>query len=425
MSFVFADYPQTIHATSNPQHLKAFQQRRINGMGLSRRVWNLRTQYKRELELGLSVGIERGTSANALARELKQYLNNPDKLFRRVRDKFGRLQLSKNAKAYHPGRGVYRSSFKNAQRLTRSEINMSYRTAEQARWRQFDFVVGYEIKLSYSHPCEDICDKLAGKYPKSFVWTGWHPNDLCYEVPILKTEDEFFSLDDDKPSVNEVTDVPQGFKDWVAENKDRMAAAEERGTQPYFIRDNKEVVDGILNENVQTKTASQAAKEHSAAYASHIHGKSEDKAVNGEVVKGYVTEKVTLDVINMRKDALSSDRFRLSQEHIYVPNLISKKIKFAKKPLQRIINHCISEEEINAVEYLWKNPNILINPRISPLGENKDLSLKKNIKNIEGKKKRGIEEYVEYEFTFHNTTWLVKLEHHKAGFEQPYHIRKK
>lgn len=74
MSFVLADYPQTIHATSNPQHLKAFQRRRINGMGLSRRVWNLRTQYKRELELGLSVGIERGTSANALARELKQYL---------------------------------------------------------------------------------------------------------------------------------------------------------------------------------------------------------------------------------------------------------------------------------------------------------------------------------------------------------------
>ncbi len=190
----------------NSDHLKGFQMIRVNGMNLSRRVWNLKEQYQQELEMGLSVGIEKGTSAAELTKELKQYLQNPDKLFRRVRNKFGNLKLSQNAKAYHPGSGVYRSSYKNALRLTRSEANMAYRTAEQTRWRQFDFVVGYEIKLSQSHPCHDVCDTLAGKYPKTFRWTGWHPMDMCYCVSILKTDDEFWS--DSAESKNEVKDVP-------------------------------------------------------------------------------------------------------------------------------------------------------------------------------------------------------------------------
>ena len=238
-------------------------------VNLSRRVWNLKEQYKQELEMGLSVGIEKGTSAASLAKKMKQYLNEPDKLFRRVRDKFGNLQLSKNAAAYHPGRGVYRSSFKNAMRLTRSETNMAYRTAEQTRWKQFDFVVGYEIKLSQSHPCHDVCDELAGKYPKDFVWTGWHPMDMCYCVSILKTQDEFWrDLGEDNPdkSENEVTDVPEAFKNWVKDNEERIETAEKRGTQPYFIRDNKEYIDGdyanlvqVINKAAMAATAATTA----------------------------------------------------------------------------------------------------------------------------------------------------------------------
>lgn len=49
-----------------------------------------------------------------------------------------------------------------------------------------DFILGYEIKLSHSHPCHDICEDLKGKYPKDFKWTRWHPNDLCYVITISK-----------------------------------------------------------------------------------------------------------------------------------------------------------------------------------------------------------------------------------------------
>ncbi len=244
---------------TNPDRLKAFQQRKENGMNLSSRVWNLSEQYKPELEEAITAAIAPGTSAMELAAQVKKYLKEPDKRFRRIKEKMEdgtiKWHLSKNAKAYHPGQGVYRSSARNAQRLARTEINMAYRTAEQERWKQFDFVVGYEVKTTQNgHHVEDMCDMLAGKYPKTFKFTGWHPQCMCYCIPILKTEEEFWSLDDDVKSVNEVTDVPQNFKEWIRNNEDRINAAEKRGTQPYFIRDNRDDVDVILNARNASKT---------------------------------------------------------------------------------------------------------------------------------------------------------------------------
>lgn len=108
--------------------------------------------------------------------------------------------------------------------------------------------MGYEVKTTQNGKHEaDICDSLSGKYPKTFKFMGWHPMCLCYAIPLLKTEDVFWNLDDNARSVNEVTDVPQGFKDWVSDNRERIELAEERGTLPYFIRDNKDDVERILH----------------------------------------------------------------------------------------------------------------------------------------------------------------------------------
>ncbi len=255
---------------TNPDSLKAFQQRKENGMNLSSRVWNLSEQYKHELEEAITAAIAPGTSAMSLAAQVKKYLKEPDKRFRRIKEKMEdgtiKWHLSKNAKAYHPGQGVYRSSARNAQRLARTEINMAYRTAEQERWKQFDFVVGYEVKTTQNgHHVEDMCDMLAGKYPKDFKFTGWHPQCMCYCIPILKTEDEFWADDDDVKSVNEVTDVPQNFKDWINDNSDRIEAAEKRGTLPYFIRDNRDDVENVLYPELRKKTPIEIASERHAA----------------------------------------------------------------------------------------------------------------------------------------------------------------
>jgi len=146
---------------------------------LSERVWKHLSQYKGELELGLDLSIGRGKSANEIARDLKQYLNEPDRLFRRVRDKHGNLHLSKNAQNYHPGQGVYRSSFKNAQRLARTETNRAYHEASWRKYQEWDFVVGYEVRLSNNPKHCPFCSAMAGKYPKEFKFFGWHPNCRC------------------------------------------------------------------------------------------------------------------------------------------------------------------------------------------------------------------------------------------------------
>ena len=212
------------------------------GLNLSDRVWRYTDQFKQEIELGLDLGLGEGRSADQMSRDLRGYLREPNKLFRRVRDKHGNLVLSKAAKAYHPGRGVYRSSYKNARRLAATETNIAYRSADHIRWNQLDFVVGIRINLSKNHtingvPFTDICDDLQGLYPKTFKFTGWHPLCRCYPTSVLKTEDELFrDLDGvDRGSENKVEKTPKAFDEYVRKNRDRIAGS---ASKPYWVLDN-------------------------------------------------------------------------------------------------------------------------------------------------------------------------------------------
>lgn len=234
----------TQYNSRNLDALQAFQNRKTQGMNLSKRVWNYTQQHKAEIELAFDVALLNGTPARTLAKDLKQYLNEPDKLFRRVRDKRGNLVLSKNAKAYNPGQGVYRSSYRNALRLARTETNMAYKQADYLRMQNLDFVVGFEVKRSNNKYDCDLCNSLKGKYPKDFKFRGWHPNCRCYVVSILATSEELDKLTDmilneedltGFKSKNEVKGLHQGFNDYIKQNKDKILAAK---SIPYFVADN-------------------------------------------------------------------------------------------------------------------------------------------------------------------------------------------
>ena len=84
------------------------------GIGLSDKVWNISSQYKTQLEFYLKTGLASGRNASQISSDLRQVLKDPDKRFRRVRDREGKLVLSQPMKDYHPGKiygpGVYRSS---------------------------------------------------------------------------------------------------------------------------------------------------------------------------------------------------------------------------------------------------------------------------------------------------------------------------
>lgn len=235
----------------NKEAMMQFYARKQDGLDLSQRIWKYVGEAKEELELALDLGIGEGLGAGELSRAVREYLHEPDKLFRRVRNKHGNLVLSKNAKAYNPGRGYYRSSYKNAERLTRTETNMAYRTCDITRWQQMDFILGYEIKRSNNPFFCPVCESLAGRYPKTFVFKGWHPNCRCFLVPILCTEEELGQLTEmilrgedtaNFTPAGVIDEVPEEYSDWINTNTDSILRAK---SLPFFIRDN--YVNGDIN----------------------------------------------------------------------------------------------------------------------------------------------------------------------------------
>lgn len=240
--------------TRNAEGLASFRKRK--GRKLSSRIWKQTGQFKQEIEMAIDTAIKNGTPANQLATELKKYLKEPDKLFRKYRDNNGQLQLSKNAKAYKTGQGVYKSSFKNAQRLARTEINMAYRLADIDRWQNLDFIIGYEIKRSkHPYPCV-ICEMMVGVYPKNFVWSGNHPNCRCYLVPIFKSKKEYeedlknYIKTGKRSNSKQITKVNPKFTKWVNENQDKIQRAK---SLPYFLRDNPKYVTKAVKNRVNSE----------------------------------------------------------------------------------------------------------------------------------------------------------------------------
>lgn len=270
----------------NKESVDVFFKRKseYGGLNLSQRVWKYVGDFKTEMEMALSVAMGEGKSAATISREVRKYLQRPDMMFRRFRVKtgeqdifdadgnvvgkepvYGRVWKRKvvdavtgnvswqtvNLKDYSFGRGVYRSSYKNAMRLARTETNMAYRTADQERWRQLDFVIGYRVVLSDNHPEPDICNDLSAKrgekgsrgvYPKDFVFKGWHPQCRCYVVPILADEKEFDKIQEailsDEPipeSKSVIREPSKYFQDWWKSNKSRVAEAQ---SLPYWVKDN-------------------------------------------------------------------------------------------------------------------------------------------------------------------------------------------
>lgn len=256
-----AQISEQLRRLANSNAKAAFEQRRKRGLGLSDKMWEYTGQYKQELEMALDIGIGEGKSAQALSREVRRYLKQPNMLFRKVRDKHGVLHLSKRAKAYHPGRGVYRSSAKNALRMVATETNIAYRSADYLNTKASPWIVGIRIVLSNNHTCKDsqgvaqpftdICDKLAGRYPKDFKFTGWHPNCRCHIEYIHKTDAEVERdtkrmLRGKKPieaheSKNYVGELPKSFKKWAEENKQRII---NKKSLPYVIDDNTGIMSG-------------------------------------------------------------------------------------------------------------------------------------------------------------------------------------
>ena len=261
---------------------KAFiRANRAGSITASQRVWN--GAVLGQMETAVQEALMEGMPAKRMAALLEDYLVNPDDCFRRFRIKTGENANGKtmygrqwkkrvihkdgsttwknaDPRNYPTGQGVYHSSYKNALRYARTTTNIAYRSAENERYQELPFVIAIDIHIS-NNPghVRDICDDLQGRYPKDYPWIGWHPNCMCYKVPVLATKSEIDDmvdaiLDGGDPNDVEVDGVvkelPDNFVSWVKTNKERIEEADERGTLPYFIRDYYDNVKMVMRKHI-------------------------------------------------------------------------------------------------------------------------------------------------------------------------------
>ena len=245
-----------------------------NGLNLAQSVWNYCQQTKAEFEMAMSNviadGLGKGTSAEEVGKRIRQYLNNPDMMYRR----YHTVKVLKNGQKKdvvtwrkrriidgrvrfveepleHVGQGVYRSARKNALRVARTEINAAYHNARNERWANEPFVISQYIHLSPQHDPEkdeDICDELQGYYPKDFKWSGWHPNCMCTSDPIMVYGEERKALirrlmngEDisDYVSPNRVKDVPEQYRRYIETNSGKIVSAFKRDKLAWHLANNK------------------------------------------------------------------------------------------------------------------------------------------------------------------------------------------
>ena len=79
----------------NMAAMNAFTNRTENGLNLSKRIWQSVQQLRDEMEIAMTVAIGEGDSAQSISRKVRQYLNDPDLMFRRFRFKKGEDEQGK------------------------------------------------------------------------------------------------------------------------------------------------------------------------------------------------------------------------------------------------------------------------------------------------------------------------------------------
>ena len=279
-----------------------------NGLNLAQSVWNYCQQTKSEFEMAMSNviadGLEKGTSAEEVGRRIRQYLNNPDMMYRR----YHTVKVLKNGQKKdvvtwrrkriingrvrfveepleHVGQGVYRSARKNALRVARTEINAAYHKARNGRWANEPFVIGQHIHISPQHdPDEDadICDELEGYYPKDFDWDSWHSQCMCTSDPVMISGEErkqFYKrmLNGEDMSgyvsPNSIKDVPDQYKRYIKANGDKIVDAFKRGKLAWHLANNKsywlKYLDATQRKQMGVKTISRREAIQEIAKARH------------------------------------------------------------------------------------------------------------------------------------------------------------
>jgi len=161
------------------------------GVSLSTNIWDLHQISYKEIRRMIAKGYVEGLYPGEIMNNIRGFLYLPDADMRTTKWK-------KFYKEFPPGRGRYKSAYKNMDRLIRTEVTTAYRTATAEYASKKSWVKGIQWHRSAGHgECvTGECDAYqendeyglgAGVYPPSAVPIS-HPNCQCYITIVAREE---------------------------------------------------------------------------------------------------------------------------------------------------------------------------------------------------------------------------------------------
>lgn len=150
----------------------------LQGLSVSERVWDLTSRAEQDLKRIVANGIAAGRSPYEISKQIEKYVS-PEA---GVADELG----------IQTGPGVYRSPYKNAMRLARTETNRAYTQASANFYQDKPWVSEVDVTLSPDHDTPDDCDDVADAGPYSPEEADGlipvHPHCMCSLTPRIDPE---------------------------------------------------------------------------------------------------------------------------------------------------------------------------------------------------------------------------------------------
>lgn len=145
--------------------------RGIDGLKMSERIWKLNQDNIYQLKRILSSGILQGNSADKISRDVRGFLLQPETLRGRAR-----AELT-------PGKGIYKSAYKNALRLTRTETNRAYVDGQKETTKAMGYKMQFKVSgINTCSKCNDLHRQIFE--PDEFP-APVHPHCMCYALTVL------------------------------------------------------------------------------------------------------------------------------------------------------------------------------------------------------------------------------------------------
>lgn len=158
----------------------------------------------------------------------------------------------------------------------------------------------------------------------------------------------------------------------------------------------------------------------------HLFQNREKDCYNCPYIEGCIERTVAKEPIDDAAKAIKAnirknDLMPLTGD-IEISSLVTGMLHLSGKSRKRFLKHAHHDYDVKAAIYAWNNPEELHSPRVSPLGEGKNLADPEVRANIQRKKDRHVDDYIEYKFKYDGRRFLVKLERMTFGKEQFYSI---